>query len=81
MTEKPASRQQPTPGFHVVEVDPTATRCDASVPSYYDDEVRYECGHEAEVEAFWTDGRWHPRCRPHVNGYPANRVRPLEGAR
>jgi hypothetical protein len=54
--------------------------CDASVPSFGDDEVRYACLHQAEVEAMWTDGVWHPRCRGHVDGYPASRVRPLGGA-
>lgn len=50
---------------------------DATVPSYWDDEVRHSCGHEATVEAFWIDGEWHPRCQRHVDGYPANQVRPM----
>lgn len=65
--------------FHIAEYDRDRPLCDAKVPSFHDDETLFDCGHHAEVEALWLDGRWHPRCQQHVNDYPANRVRPLGG--
>lgn len=50
--------------------------CDANVTPISDDDVS-ACGNRASVEALWTDGRWHPRCEGHVDGFPPDRLRGL----
>lgn len=66
--------------FRLAELDRDRPLCDSTVPSFFDDERRFDCGHQATLEALWVDGKWHPRCHRHVNGYPADRVRPLQAA-
>ena len=66
--------------IEIRQVDRDLPACEAMVPAYHDDDRRLPCGHEAEVEALWIDGRWHPHCRRHTDGYPPNRLRPLGGA-